>query len=226
MATYVLVHGAWHGGWCWHDVADLLRSAGHTVHTPTLTGLGERAHLRSPDTGLATHAEDVRSVLEGEDLRDVKLVGHSYAGFVVRQAADRVPDRVEELIMLDAWAGSHGESLLDRASERFRAWVASLADGDVLAVPPPESVGVTAPDQVARLKSLLTPHPRLTFTEAAQLTGRVDAVPCRAIVCTPSRMPFRDLAAEFGWEAAELESGHDAMVTAPDALTRLLLASA
>src|SRR4051794_40381551 len=94
MATFVIVHGAWGGGWGWREVATALRAAGHEVFTPTLTGLGERAHLARPETDLTTHVRDVVGVLECEDLRDVLLVGHSYGGMVITGAADRAPDRL------------------------------------------------------------------------------------------------------------------------------------
>ncbi len=115
MTTYVLVHGAWHGGWCWRNVAARLREAGHDVHTPTLTGLGELAHLAGPEIGLRTHTDDLLGLLKYEDLRDIVLVGHSYAGLVVREAADRVPEHVARITVVDAWAARDGESLDDLA---------------------------------------------------------------------------------------------------------------
>ena len=111
MATYVLVHGGAHGGWCYRDVARLLRSAGHEVFTPTLTGLGERAHLLSPDIDLDTHITDVVAVLRWEDLHDVILVGHSYGGMVITGVADRAADRVGHIVYLDAATPVNGESL-------------------------------------------------------------------------------------------------------------------
>jgi pimeloyl-ACP methyl ester carboxylesterase len=222
MSTFVLVPGAWHGGWCWTHVADRLRAAGHRVLTPTLTGLdgGEPR----PDVGLGTHADDVVTLLNTEDLTEVVLVGHSYAGLVVRQAADRVPERVGRLILVDAWAGPDGASMDDLAPEPFRRWVdRNTADG-LIAVPPPRMVGVDDPEQVAWLTPRLVPQPRRTFAEPTVLTGRVEALPCRAIVCVPDNgMPFGTWAREFGWPVDEIGTGHDAMLTAPDELTALLL---
>src|SRR3712207_5745958 len=111
MTTYVLVHGAWHGGWCWKKVVPLLRTAGHEVYTPTLTGLGERAHLLSPTITLDTHILDVVNVLEYEELLDVVLVGHSYAGAVISGVADRAPTQVAQLVYLDAFVPRDGEAL-------------------------------------------------------------------------------------------------------------------
>lgn len=224
MATYVLVHGAWHGGWCWRFVADRLRKAGHQVFTPTLTGLGERAHLLTADIGLRTHVDDIVGVLRSEDLRDVVLVGHSYAGFVVREVADRMPERIARLVLVDAWAGRDGESLRDRAPEFFLNWIDSVTNDGAIPVAPPATVGVVEPDQVAWLESSLTPHPHRTFSDPTRLSGAVDAIPCRAVLCTPDGpMPFPQFAKEFGWDTTELEVGHDAMVTAPEALTKILL---
>jgi pimeloyl-ACP methyl ester carboxylesterase len=226
MATYVLVHGAWHGGWCWRQVAARLREAGHEVHTPTLTGLGERAHLAGPGIGLRTHVQDILGLLRLEDLHDVVLVGHSYAGLVVREAADRMPERVSRMVLVDAWAGRDGESLDDRAPEFFRRWVESVTADGLLATPPPAMVGVTDPDQVAWLAARLTPQPRLTFSEPTRLTGAVDAIACRAVLCTPGGpMPFAQLADEHGWPTTVLDVGHDAMVTAPRELADILLES-
>ncbi|MEU5991477.1 alpha/beta fold hydrolase [Spirillospora sp. NPDC047418] len=227
MTTYVLVHGAWHGGWCWRDVAARLREAGHDVHTPTLTGLGERAHLAGPEIGLRTHADDLLGRLEYEDLRDVVLVAHSYGGLVAREAADRMPERVARITMVDAWAGRDGESLDDLAPAFFRDWVASVTADGLVPPGPAAAVGVTEPDQVAWLEPRLTPHPRRTFSDPARLSGAVDAIPCRAVLCTPGGpMPFARIADDHGWPPTILDAGHDAMVTAPHALADVLLKDA
>jgi pimeloyl-ACP methyl ester carboxylesterase len=113
MATFVLVHGSMHGGWCWQRVAPLLRAAGHEVFTPTLTGLGERVHLAHPDIDLDTHIQDVLGVLEDEDLHDVVLVGHSYATLVIIGVADRLPERIAHLVYLDGPIAGEGQALLD-----------------------------------------------------------------------------------------------------------------
>lgn len=223
MATYVLVHGAWHGGWCWREVADRLRAAGHRVFAPTLTGLGERAHLCTPETGLSTHVADVRAVLRHEDLRDVVLVGHSYAGFVVREAADRSADRVGRLVMLDAWAGHDGQSIVDRGPAWYGGWVEENARGHVIPVPRASAVGITDPAVAARVEPLFTPQPVRTFTEPTRLTGAVDALPCTAVLCRPGRIPFTEQAAEFGWPTVRLDAPHDVMITDPDEVARVLL---
>jgi pimeloyl-ACP methyl ester carboxylesterase len=227
MADYVLVHGAWHGGWCWRRVAERLRAAGHRVFTPTLTGLAERAHLRRWDVGLHTHAEDIARMLRFEDLRDVILVGHSYGGFVVREAADQEAERVRRIVLLDAWIGRDGESIDSRAPDWFRDWVDSATEDGLIGVPPVASVGVTDDGDAAWLADMLTPQPRLTFSQATRLTGAVDDIPCQAVVCAPGGgVPFGQWASESGWDPVVIESGHDAMITAPAEVARVLLAPA
>jgi pimeloyl-ACP methyl ester carboxylesterase len=223
MTTYVLVHGAWHGGWCWRRVAETLQEAGHEVFAPTLTGLGDRAHQFTVEIGLRTHVDDVVGLMRRENLRDVVLVGHSYAGLVVREAADAEPGRVARIVLVDAWAGRSGESMDSLAPDFFRKWIDSMTTDGVIAIPPARAVGVTAPDDVEWLESRLTPQPRRTFSDPTVLTGAVDHIPCRAVVCTPGRIPFADWAADFGWRIMELASGHDAMITAPRELADVLM---
>jgi pimeloyl-ACP methyl ester carboxylesterase len=223
MSTYVLVHGAWHGGWCWERVATDLRERGHDVRTPTLTGLGERSSLAGPDVGLRTHVDDVVDLLLVEDLRDVVLVGHSYAGFVVREVADRLPERIAKVVLVDAWLGRNGDSMESRAPAWFRGWLEANTSDGLIAVPPPASVGVSDPGDVAWLESLLTPQPSRTFSDATVLTGAVDEVECHAIVCSPGNgIPFAAWARDVGCDPVEVASGHDVMIAAPKELSRLL----
>ena len=121
MATYLLVHGGWHGGWCWRRVASILREASHEVFTPTLTGLGERAHLLSPEIDLDTHIRDIMGVLKYEDLHDLILVGHSYAGMIITAIAEQAPERLAHLVYLDACIPKNGESLIDVIGPDFAA---------------------------------------------------------------------------------------------------------
>ena len=113
MATFVLVHGAWHGGWCYGRVAKLLRSAGHEVYTPAHTGVGERAHLADYHITLATHVHDVANVIEYENLSDVILCGHSYGGMVITGVAASLGERIKSLVYLDAFVPEDGQSLFD-----------------------------------------------------------------------------------------------------------------
>src|SRR5262249_21902502 len=113
MATFVLVHGAWHGGWCWQKVIPFLEAAGHEVHAPTLTGLAERASELSPDVGLDTHIQDIVGLLEEKNLNGVILVGHSYGGMVITGVVDQVPERIAHLVYLDTFVPRNGESMAD-----------------------------------------------------------------------------------------------------------------
>jgi pimeloyl-ACP methyl ester carboxylesterase len=235
MATYVLVHGGWHGSWCWRKVTPLLRDAGHEVFTPTLTGLGERAHLAGPEVGLATHVQDVANVLEYEDLVDVLLVGHSYGGMVITGVADRAPERVARLVYLDAFVPEDGRSLLDlllpERRDMFLEQARTAGEGWRVPAPQPEIWGVTEEADLAWVRPRIGPQPLATFTEPLRLTS--PSTPPRIyIACTPSPTaasfrPFAERArADPAWRYHELPTGHDAMVTMPDALARLLLDAA
>jgi len=236
--TYVLVHGAWHGGWCWSRVAERLRAAGSRVFTPTCTGLGDRAHLLSPDVGLATFIEDVVSTIETEELNDVILVGHSFGGTVISGAADALMDRVRHLVYLDAFLPKSGRSPFSLFSpdvveaRRKSAIEAPGLGGKTLAMPPPppDVFGVTDPDDVAWLARHLRPHPIKTYEDALMLkhaalgAGR----PKTFIACTVPQYPTLDPTHEWvrsqpDWTYKELATGHDAMVTAPAALSEMLL---
>ncbi len=226
----VLVHGAWHGGWCWRDVAARLRAHGHTVFTPTLTGLGERAHLLRADTGLVTCIDDISHVVEAEELQQVVLVGHSFAGPVITGVADRMPDRLQQLIYLDALVAQHGQSALSLFSPEVQLERRRTIDAEGLrmAIPSPEKFGVTDPQQQAWLKRRLTPHPLKAYTDTLQLTHPVgNGLPKTYIAVTdpwyPPLASLRDwIRTQPDWQWRELAAGHDAMITSPDALADML----
>jgi pimeloyl-ACP methyl ester carboxylesterase len=231
-STFVLVHGGWHGSWCWRRVAPLLRAAGHDVWTPTLTGLADRAHALTPETDLETHIRDIVGLLEFEDLQRVNLVGHSYAGMVIAGAAAKAAHRIRQLVYLDAFVPHAGDSLMRLLSperEYFYRTQAVQRDESWLVPPPPvATLGVSDPDDVAWLEARLTFQPLRTFDQA--LDADVPAeLPQGYIHSTEgpiagSFTPFAAQArADAAWEYAELASGHDAMVTAPIALAELLL---
>lgn len=231
MTTYVLVHGAWHGAWCWQRVRPPLEARGHQVITPDLTGLGERRSEVAPDVGLGTHVADVGNLIERADLSGIVLVGHSYAGLVVRQVADRHPQRVAHLGLVDAWIAADGESMLDVVPDRLAAWTrdgaSSNGDGWLVPPPPPGLVGVDDPEDVEWLTGRMDPQPLLTFDEPSSISGRVDAVNGTAIACTPDTgTGSAELASQFGYPVVTIESGHDVMVTNPTGLTQRLLALA
>lgn len=230
MSTFVLVHGAWHGGWCWDRVTPMLRAAGHVVHAPTLTGLSERAHLLSPQVGLDTHAEDIVRLLDVLDLRDVVLVGHSYAGQIITAVADRRPARIARRVHLDAFVGTDGEAARDLLPETVAHHWAEAAAGPGLGwLVPARSLsvlGVTEQTDLDWLTPRLTPHPWKTYTDPLRLTGAAANIPGVFVECTNWMRVFRtqaDRARDLGWPVHELDTGHEAMVTAPKALTDLLL---
>lgn len=234
MATYVLVHGGGHGGWCWQPVARLLRANGHEVYTPTLTGLADKAHLLTPDVGIETHIADVARLIEFEDLQGVILAGHSYGGVVITGTADRVPDRIGHLVFLDAAIPAHGESLasVTPAMERLAAKNRTV-DGVELGLWPDDEMtqaiyglGDCALAEWARAR--LTPHPWRTFTEPLILSDpdAMMKMP-RTIVNCPGTLRVRTgelldryFAAERVWE---IDTGHDLMLTEPEATAEMLL---
>ena len=230
MATYVLVHGGWHGGWCWQRVMPLLRAAGHEAHAPTLTGLGERSHLLTREIGLDTHVQDIVNVLVYEDLYDVVLVGHSYAGMVVAGVAERTPERLARLVYLDAFVPWEGQSVLDlMGSQASTVRERSVREGDGWGVPPLplELFGVTDADDLAWAGARIGMQPIATFEQPIpQSSPLAAALPRTYIHCTAwdGFTPDADRArTEPGWGVHELATGHDAMLTAPDDLASLLL---
>jgi len=233
--TFVLVHGAWHGGWCWSKVSSILRARGHTVVTPTQTGLGERSHLISKSIDLDLFVADIANVLKFEDLNDVILVGHSFGGNAISGVADRMRERLRQLVYLDAVMLENGQSVLgvlpqDVAEARTK--LAQESSGGVsIPAPPPSAFGISDPGQAAWVQPRFTPHPFNTFTSPLNLASKVaNGVPATYIVCTdPIYKPLqasRDWIKAAGWKAIEIATGHDAMVTAPERLADLLDADA
>lgn len=242
--TFVLVHGAWHGGWCWRDVRAHLETEGARVFTPTLTGLGERAHLREPVPRLETHIADVLGVLESEELEDVTLCGHSYAGMVITGVADRAAARLRRLVYLDAALPSDGQSMITqnpavRSPQAVAAATAQLAalapDGVWMAPLPAAAFGLADPGQIAWVSRRLTAHPLPTWTDPLTITGEAGAGLARTYVfCTDPALPqaaFGAHAARIeagevgpGWRVVRLKTGHDAMVSAARDVAEILAA--
>ncbi len=239
MATYVLVHGAWHGGWCYRDAARLLRAKGHTVFTPTLSGVGERFHQSSESVTLETHVRDVAGVIEAEELQDVILCGHSYGGMVITALGDRMPERIRALVYLDAFVPTHGQSLMDlldialapEVAKAFKDGFRGAAkEGDSgLMQPIPAEVFNVAERNRAWVNRRCRPQALATFEMPVLLSGRPDAIGRRLYILAdgwdPS--PFRHFAAQVdgrpGWTVAKLPVSHDAMVDMPEELATLLL---
>ncbi|MDX3904783.1 MAG: alpha/beta hydrolase [Pigmentiphaga sp.] len=231
--NYVLVHGAWHGGWCWRHVAGRLREAGHAVFTPTLTGLGERRHLLHEGITLDTFVQDIANVLQSEELRDVYLVGHSFGGRVACGVADRLRACLRRLVLLDAGLPEPGKAAWDALPADVRearlADVRAAGQGGAIPPPPAQAFGVADPHAAAWLARRLTPHPLGAYTTPLQLSNPLgNGLPVTYIRCTaPAYGPIADSAAQArartDWQYLELATAHDAMVTAPDALARMLL---
>jgi pimeloyl-ACP methyl ester carboxylesterase len=227
---FVLVHGAWSGGWCYARAAALLRSRGHTVFTPTLTGQGERAHLLSGAVNLSTHIADVLGVFHYEGLSDVVLAGHSYGGMVITGAADRIPEKIKALAYLDAFVPEDGQSLFDinipANTQRFIQGAGTLGG---LAVPAPSAAyfGVNATD-APTVDALATPFPLGCFTEKLKLSGAYRSVKKHLYVhgtVLPRESPFRPFygrAVEAGWSAQALACGHHVMLDQPERTAELL----
>lgn len=232
-ASFVLVHGAWHGGWAWRPVAQRLRSAGHVVTTPTLTGLGERSHLAEADTDLATHVEDIASHLAMEDLHDVILVGHSYGGMVVSGVLARSADRVGKAVYLDALVPESGESLADFAGDAARErWELLLEKGEMIQPPPTNTWGhrwgLVDPTVQTWVAERITAQPPASFLQGIQGSPWSDGVGYLYIRCVGNPNPVFVAMADRvrnsdRWRYIELDSHHDVMLLNPVALTRVLL---
>ena len=237
MTAYVLVHGAWHGAWCWGKVTPLLEAAGHTAVVPTLSGVGELAHLATPELGIEEHVRDVVNALEAADLRNAVLVGHSYGGIVVGAAAHRAPERVRHLVYLDALVPRDNASAADVAVPAWLEVAKALADesGDGWLLPPPSvehPFGVTDPADAAWVRANLTPHPIRTFTDRVSLRDpRAERIPRTYIRCPLRANPGPDTLSHHAeaarrspsWRYREIASDHDSMITHPRELADLLL---
>jgi pimeloyl-ACP methyl ester carboxylesterase len=247
-ASIVLVHGAWHGGWCWRDVRLILERTGHKVFTPTLTGLGERAHLRDPVPGLETHIQDVIGLIEAEELTDFVLVGHSYGGMVITGVADRLKSRLRHVVYLDAALPSNGQSMISQnpnvvGEENYARSLQGLKglapDGVWMSPLPPVAFGVPLElaDQHAWVGRQLKPNPLKSWTDPIVLTNQGSLGVARTyVVCVKPVLPQSSFPAHAaliragragpGWHVVELQTGHDAMVTAPEQTAAIIRSAA
>jgi pimeloyl-ACP methyl ester carboxylesterase len=236
--SFVLVHGAWGGAWIWRRVLGPLRAAGHEAHALTLTGTGERAHLRHPGIGLTTHVQDVLALIEAEELeRDgakLVLVGHSYAGLVITAAADallaRAPNALRHLVYIDAQVPLPGESWSSLHAPELQAQREALAREHGGALPPPDPAlfGLTGADRDWLLRRH-TPHPFGAYREPiAYDAARLARVPRTYLACTApaftATKPHQERVRTWpGWRVLELTTGHAPMVSAPELLNDCLL---
>ncbi len=235
MANYVLIHGAWHGGWCWREVAKALRMQGHTVFTPTLTGNGESRHLGSERITLETHTRDVLGLIAAEELSEVILVGHSYGGMVITSAADRCADRIKRLVYLDAFVPTHGENLADCIRRNLPAGAADIfighfhqaRDHDGLIPPIPGALFGQTPATTEWMERQCNPQSLATFQWPVLLKGAADALPRSYIVAddwqpSPFQAESRRYAESPGWTLDRLAGGHCLMMDSPAELSAVL----
>ena len=241
MADFVLVHGAWHGGWCWRHVLPRLTGAGHRAHAVTLTGVGERAHLMTPAITLETHITDVIGAIESEEMDQLVLVVHSYAGMIGTAVADRLPGRLRHLVYVDAVVPRPGESWSSTHSSATREAriVAAEASPDFSFPPPDATVYGLAGEQREWVQRRQMPHPGHTYQAVLEFDPRrVAAVPRTFVNCTSPALATIDavrarLSDSQLWQGAwrsgggarvvELKTGHDPMISAPEELSRILL---
>ena len=240
MATFVLVHGAWHGGWCWNKVAPLLRRTGSVVYTPTLSGLGERAHLAGllepSQVNLDLHIQDVVRLMEYEGLDDVALVGHAYAGMVITGVAEVCPERLSHLVYINGVIPADGESMADQLipvrGPEFAAWVRShieRGEGYLPSPASPEEIGRRwgIPDSADRewMFSKVTPQPAAAMAGQVRIGNPAAQDIPRSFIGGEEAgfQPVADRAREAGWGMYHLDSGHDPMVSHPRELAEILL---
>ena len=228
--TFVLVHGTWHGGWCWRRVADLLEKKGHKVYAPSLTGVADRSHLLSKDVNLTTHANDVANLIKWEDLRDVVLVGHSSAGFVITQATEEIGAQVASIVYLDAFVPQIGDSLISLANPGPRkALEEAVARGDLVAKPVPAAAFNVNEKDRAWVDAKCTPHPLAAVEQKVTAAGAREKIARKTYIrATGFKSPvFDETLAKMktapGWKTYEVASGHDVMVDQPDRLAEILL---
>jgi len=227
----VLVHGAWHGAWCWRKLVPLLMDKGLEVYTPTQTGVGEKADLLSKDISLDTFIQDITDFLTERDLHNVVLVGHSFAGISISGVADRLPERIRRLVYLDALLLQNDQSVFDIIPPdmvQARRELAQQSSGGVaLPAPEPSVFGVTDADDVQWVKSQCTPHPLSTYESKMKLIHALgNGLAATYIAVTPhyqATTSSRNYAkTRADWQYVEMQAGHDAMVTSPHALCELI----
>ena len=226
MATFVICHGAWSAGWAWKKIRPRLQAAGHTIFTPSYTGLGERAHLTSPQVNLETHIADILGVIQAEGLTDITLLGHSYGGMVATGVADRAAPLIRHLIYLDAFVPTHNQSLDDLTGRTTTGDIAGWL------VSPMPSAPDTSPDDIEWTKPRRMPQPAGCFTQKLALTGASETLRRTYIHCSKkighdTFAQFRDrLAGNPAWGFIDMPESHSPNITAPDALAAILLSLA
>lgn len=231
-ATFVLVHGAFHGGWCWARVRGRLEANGHRVFAPSQTGLGDRSHLLGPDIDINTFVLDIVNLIQSRELCDVVLVGHSFGGRTITGVADRIPERLAQLVFLDGGLPLDGLSKLDGMTQEAReARIASaqrFSGGLSIPPPPAEAFGLSDPDDIAWVNRNLTPQPlRVEASPLPLKNGIGNGLPCTYGRFTDPVLPGAEASATYArrradWRFVELPGGHDGIVSSPDPVAELL----
>jgi len=235
VSSFVLVHGAWHGSWCWKRVRKALQAQGHDVFTPTLTGLAERSHLLARNVDLETHVLDVLNLIRWEELSDLVLCGHSYGGCVVTGVADRIPEKIRALVYLDAFVPEDNENLMQLVPKELRDELLEGMKnvGEGWKVPPiPVEVFNVNEDDREWVNSQYTMQPIETLQQRTRLSGGIDKIENITFVRATGyelvwlMSPFYEKARAKGWKTFEMACGHDVMLDQPQELSRLLLNAA
>lgn len=230
--TFVLIHGAWHGGWCWGPVADILRAKGHKVYTPSLTGLADRSHLLSMSINLDTHIMDIVNLFKWEDIENACLVGHSYGGWPISGAAEKLEGKIASIVFVDAFVPENGQKVMDLNSAQFQqALLDAIAKGEAgRPVPKASAFGVIDPRNIERVQAKMTPQPTGVSTQPIMLTGARDRIAKKTYIratgfSQPNFERYYANAKAAGWHTYAFEgneAGHDVMVDAPVRLAQIL----
>jgi pimeloyl-ACP methyl ester carboxylesterase len=232
MSSFVLVHGAWHGSWCWKRVRKALQAQGHEVFTPTLTGLADRSHLLARAVNLETHILDVVNLIRWEELTDITLCGHSYGGCVISGVADRLPEHIRALVYLDAFVLEDGDNqmqhLPEAYSREFREGAKNLGDGWKVPPVPASAFKVNTADREwvdrqCTMQPIETMLQRLQFTGGIELIENVTYIRATGYSEGSPFPQFYEKAKAKGWTTRTVPCGHDVMVDLPDELTALLV---
>jgi len=230
--TFVLVHGSWHGGWCWSRVAAPLRERGHAVFTPTLTGMGERQHLLNASVNMDTHIADIRELILAEELYNVVLVGHSYGGLIIAGVADQIPERIGRLVFLDTPLLENGETLFDILPQEIRDITLQLVNtvGEGIGIPaiPATDLGIPAGPDADWVNRRLTLHPLASQQQPFRLNHVIrngiakTFISCTNPVLFVMHATLPKVRSNPAWEFLEIETGHEAMITAPLKLAAMI----
>src|SRR5262249_42399187 len=228
--TFVLVHGAWHGGWCWRRVADLLQKGGHKVFTPTMTGLGERSHLIDGKVNLGTHVRDIVNVIKWESLNGIVLVGHSYGGFIISGVAEEMREAIGSIVFLDAFVPENSDNLAAKASQPVRESIAAAGGKGETGMKPVSGAGFRGDekepgwgDALGRAQPVAATTHKITLTGARERIAKKAYIRAKGYPSVPFDGAQERLKADAAWRVYELPCGHDAMVDMPDRLTEILL---